>query len=59
MPLIDPERCSAPAVHGAAFTHGMLCAGFLEGGTDACQVSLGPLGALPQPSQGQTPSQGR
>ncbi|KAI4541364.1 hypothetical protein MG293_008506 [Ovis ammon polii] len=44
VPLIDPERCSAPDVHGAAFTSGMLCAGFLEGGTDACQGdSGGPL----------------
>uniref|UniRef100_A0A8C6DZW3 Coagulation factor XII n=1 Tax=Moschus moschiferus TaxID=68415 RepID=A0A8C6DZW3_MOSMO len=44
VPLIDPERCSAPDVHGAAFTRGMLCAGFLEGGTDACQGdSGGPL----------------
>lgn len=39
MPLIPSERCSAPEVHGASFTPGMLCAGFLEGGTDACQVS--------------------
>lgn len=42
MPLISPERCSAADVHGAAFTPGMLCAGFLEGGTDACQVSPPP-----------------
>lgn len=39
MPLISQERCSAPDVHGTAFAPGMLCAGFLEGGTDACQVS--------------------
>ncbi|XP_037678873.1 coagulation factor XII isoform X2 [Choloepus didactylus] len=44
VPLIASERCSAPDVHGAAFTSGMLCAGFLEGGTDACQGdSGGPL----------------
>ena len=39
MPLIPSERCSAQDVHGVSFTSGMLCAGFLEGGTDACQVS--------------------
>lgn len=39
VPLISQERCSAPDVHGTAFAPGMLCAGFLEGGTDACQVS--------------------
>ncbi|XP_064452569.1 coagulation factor XII [Mirounga angustirostris] len=44
VPLIPSERCSAPDVHGASFTTGMLCAGFLEGGTDACQGdSGGPL----------------
>ncbi|XP_077613357.1 coagulation factor XII isoform X2 [Crocuta crocuta] len=44
VPLIPTERCSAPEVHGVSFTSGMLCAGFLEGGTDACQGdSGGPL----------------
>ncbi|XP_013011708.1 coagulation factor XII [Cavia porcellus] len=44
VPLISSERCSSPEVHGDAFLSGMLCAGFLEGGTDACQGdSGGPL----------------
>ncbi|XP_069332295.1 coagulation factor XII isoform X2 [Eulemur rufifrons] len=44
VPFISLERCSTPDVHGAAILPGMLCAGFLEGGTDACQGdSGGPL----------------
>ncbi|XP_048190051.1 coagulation factor XII [Perognathus longimembris pacificus] len=44
VPFISLERCSAPRVHGDAILPGMLCAGFLEGGTDACQGdSGGPL----------------
>uniref|UniRef100_A0A452VJ15 Coagulation factor XII n=1 Tax=Ursus maritimus TaxID=29073 RepID=A0A452VJ15_URSMA len=54
VPLISSERCSAHDVHGTSFTSGMLCAGFLEGGTDACQGdSGGPLVCEDEAAEGQ------
>ncbi|KAK2118522.1 Coagulation factor XII [Saguinus oedipus] len=51
VPFLSLERCSAPDVHGASILPGMLCAGFLEGGTDACQrPSLRSSGTNPRPT---------
>jgi len=49
IPLLPSEKCNAKEVYGnelnsVTFPEGMMCAGFLEGGTDSCSGdSGGPL----------------
>lgn len=38
VPLINHAQCASPAVYGGSLTQRMICAGYLQGKVDACQV---------------------
>lgn len=41
MKLIDYKICNSDKVYEGYLTPRMMCAGYLQGGKDACQVSRG------------------
>ncbi|XP_074866213.1 coagulation factor XII [Carettochelys insculpta] len=56
VPIVPQEQCRSPLLHGTRVTADMLCAGYLEGGTDACQGDSG--GPLVCEAQGRATLQG-
>lgn len=40
VPLLSTDLCNSSCMYSGALTHRMLCAGFLDGRADACQVWL-------------------
>ena len=40
MPILNRDVCNAPDIYRGLVKDSMICAGHMEGGIDACQVSL-------------------
>lgn len=40
VPLLSTHLCNSSCMYSGALTHRMLCAGYLDGRADACQVWL-------------------
>ena len=38
IPLLSTKTCNQPEVYHGSISSGMICAGYLEGGIDSCQV---------------------
>lgn len=55
VPIVADHKCSSPEVYGADISPNMLCAGYFDCKSDACQVGARPAcrgcGCLPQPAQ--------
>lgn len=41
VPLLSTKTCNQPEVYQGFISSWMVCAGYLEGGTDSCQVVTG------------------
>lgn len=51
VPLLSTRTCNQPEVYHGLISSWMLCAGYLEGGTDSCQVLLLLLTLQPPPER--------
>ena len=38
VPIVSTSQCNRPAWYGGDITDNMICAGYADGGKDACQV---------------------
>lgn len=47
VPLLSTKTCNQPEVYQGFISSWMVCAGYLEGGTDSCQVVTGGGGHSP------------